>query len=62
MTAAAETGRGRRNRTDRRAQRTGAPSSIEQLAVLDRNLADVNILSEEGLALIEENAEIICKE
>ena len=41
--------------TDRRAQRTGAPSSIEQLAVLDRNLSDVHVLSEEGLAQIEAN-------
>ncbi|MAW52320.1 MAG: trimethylamine methyltransferase [Geminicoccus sp.] len=62
MTAVAETGRGRRNRTDRRAQRTGAPSSIEQLAVLDRNLSDVHVLSEEGLAQIEANAEMICQE
>ena len=52
MAAAEETGRGRRNRTDRRAQRTGAPTSIEQLAVIDRKLADVNVLSEEGLSLI----------
>ena len=62
MAAAEETGRGRRNRTDRRAQRTGAPSSIEQLAVIDRQLADVSVLSEEGLALIEANADIICQE
>ena len=37
-------------------------SSIEQLAVIDRKLADVNVLSEEGLALIEANAETICQE
>ena len=62
MTAVEQTGGRRGSRGSRRAARTGAPSSIEQLAVIDRQLADVNVLSEEGLSLIEANAETILQE
>ena len=62
MTAVEQTGGRRGSRGNRRAARTSAPSSIEQLAVIDRQLADVNVLSEEGLSLIEANAETILQE
>ena len=62
MTAVEQTGGRRGSRGSRRAARTGTPSSIEQLAVIDRQLADVNVLSEEGLSLIEANAETILQE
>jgi len=57
-------GRGRRGRgggrAARRAERSGG--SVEQLRYITRLIPKVELLSEEGLALIEENAETILEE
>jgi trimethylamine--corrinoid protein Co-methyltransferase len=47
-------------RAARRAERTGG--AIEQLRYITRNIPKVELLSEEGLSLIEENAETILEE
>lgn len=47
-------------RAARRAARSGGP--VEHLKYITRQIPKVNLLSEEGLALIEENAEIILEE
>jgi len=59
--AAEPTGSGRRGRSARRAARGGGGPGV-QLPYISRHIATYDVLSEEGIALIEQNADIVLEE